>query len=200
LGFFHIVHIFSLFNLPFLHIVHILSLVNLPFFHIVHIISQFSSVFSKSTIFLRGKKGIQKHGKKYGNKKSTENKSTWRKLREKRKGKSHVTSDDVTFGQACARYHFRLLPIAPPQILTELCPCITNNRWKIKYWSEQLRTFLTTNYFKLTKCFISFIFTTERVFYNSHLYSLYVGSLLQLCSFCFTANVLKNIMDNFDNA
>jgi hypothetical protein len=52
----------------------------------------------------------------------------------------------------------------------------------------------------LTKCFISFIFTTERVFYNSHLYSLYVGSLLQLCSFCFTANVLKNIMDNFDNA
>ena len=40
----------------------------------------------------------------------------------------------------------------------------------------------------------------ERGFYNSHLYSLYVGSLLQLCSFCFTANVLKNIMDNFDNA
>ena len=32
------------------------------------------------------------------------------------------------------------------------------------------------------------------MFYNSHLYSLYVGSLLQLCSFCFTANVLKNIM------
>ena len=30
--------------------------------------------------------------------------------------------------------------------------------------------------------------------------SLYVGSLLQLCSFCFTANVLNNIMDNFDNA
>jgi hypothetical protein len=60
--------------------------------------------------------------------------------------------------------------------------------------------FLTNNYFKWTKCFISFIFTTERVFYNSHLYSLYVGSLLQLCSFCFTANVLKNIMDNFDNA
>jgi hypothetical protein len=42
--------------------------------------------------------------------------------------------------------------------------------WKIKYWSEQLRTFLTNNYFKWTKCFISFIFTTERVFYNSHLY------------------------------
>ena len=40
----------------------------------------------------------------------------------------------------------------------------------------------------------------ERVFYNSHLYSLHVGSLLQLCSVCFTANVLKNIMDNFDNA
>jgi hypothetical protein len=38
------------------------------------------------------------------------------------------------------------------------------------------------------------------VFYNSHIYALYVGSLLQLCSFCFTANVLKNIMDNFDNA
>ena len=60
--------------------------------------------------------------------------------------------------------------------------------------------FLTNNYFKWTKCFISFIFTTERVFYNSHLYSLYIESLLQLCSFCFTANVLKNIMDNFDNA
>jgi hypothetical protein len=57
----------------------------------------------------------------------------------------------------------------------------------------RLRTFLTNNYFKWTKCFISFIFTTERVFYNSHLYSLYVGSLLQLCSFCFTANVPKNI-------
>ena len=34
----------------------------------------------------------------------------------------------------------------------------------------------------------------ERVFYNSRLYSLYEGSLLQLCSFCFTANVLKTIM------
>jgi hypothetical protein len=44
-------------------------------------------------------------------------------------------------------------------------------------------TFLTNNYFKSTTCFISFIFTTERVFYNSHLYSLYVGSLLQFwCS------------------
>ena len=43
--------------------------------------------------------------------------------------------------------------------------------WKIKYWSEQLRTFLTNNYFKWTKCFISFIFTTEKVFYNSHLSS-----------------------------
>jgi hypothetical protein len=40
--------------------------------------------------------------------------------------------------------------------------------------------FWQNNYFKWTKCFISFIFTTERVFYNSHLYSLYVGSLLQL--------------------
>jgi hypothetical protein len=40
-----------------------------------------------------------------------------------------------------------------------------------------------------TKCFISFIFTTERVFYNSHLYLLYIGSLLQLCSFCFTASI-----------
>ena len=36
--------------------------------------------------------------------------------------------------------------------------------------------------------------------FTSHLYLLYIGSLLQLCSFCFTANVLKNIMDNFDNA
>jgi hypothetical protein len=27
-----------------------------------------------------------------------------------------VTSGDVTSGQACARYHFRLLLIAPPQI------------------------------------------------------------------------------------
>jgi hypothetical protein len=50
------------------------------------------------------------------------------------------------------------------------------------------------------KCFISFIFTEKILFYNSHLYSLYVGSLLQLCSFCFTANMLTNIMDNFDNA
>ena len=40
------------------------------------------------------------------------------------------------------------------------------------------------------------LYLQRRVFYNSHLYSLYVGSLLQLCSFCFTANVLKNIMDN----
>jgi hypothetical protein len=31
-----------------------------------------------------------------------------------------LTSDDVTSGQSCARYHFRLLPIAPPPIL--LCP------------------------------------------------------------------------------
>ena len=40
--------------------------------------------------------------------------------------------------------------------------------------------------------------------FTSHLYLLYkkmyIGSLLQLRSFCFTANVLKNIMDNFDNA
>jgi hypothetical protein len=28
-----------------------------------------------------------------------------------------------------------------------------------------------------------------RVFYNSHLYLLYIGSLLQLCSFCFTASI-----------
>jgi hypothetical protein len=38
----------------------------------------------------------------------------------------------------------------------------------------------------------------ERVFYNSHLYS--PVPLLQLCSFCFTANVLKNIMDNLQSS
>jgi hypothetical protein len=45
-----------------------------------------------------------------------------------------------------------------------------------------LRLDFSGYYFKWTKCFISFIFTTERVFYNSHIYSLYVGSLLQLIS------------------
>jgi hypothetical protein len=54
-------------------------------------------------------------------------------------------------------------------------------------WSLPNFVCLTNNYFKWTKCFISFIFTMERLFYNSHLYSLYIGSLLQLCSFCFTA-------------
>jgi hypothetical protein len=52
----------------------------------------------------------------------------------------------------------------------------SNNCWKIKYWIEQIRSFWTNNYFKWTKCFISFIFTTERVFYNSHLYIHYKWS------------------------
>jgi hypothetical protein len=50
-----------------------------------------------------GKKvrGNKVRGKKYGGKKYG--------------GKSR----DVTSGQACARYHFRLFPIAPPQMLLE---------------------------------------------------------------------------------
>jgi hypothetical protein len=46
-------------------------------------------------------RGNKVRGKKYGEKKYG--------------GKSR----DVTSGQACARYHFRLFPIAPPQMLLE---------------------------------------------------------------------------------
>jgi hypothetical protein len=54
---------------------------------------------------------MKKYGKKYGGGKYVE---------------SHVTSGDVTSGQACARHHFRLLPFAPPQIIwLELCPYTT---------------------------------------------------------------------------
>jgi hypothetical protein len=45
LCFFHIFHIFSLFNLLFFHIFHIFSQFNLPFFHIVHIFSLFNLLF-----------------------------------------------------------------------------------------------------------------------------------------------------------
>ena len=62
---------------------------------------------------LGGKKGREKVGKK-----KVRGKTVWGKkygktstvkikYGEKSNGKSHVTSGDVTSGQACARYHFR---------------------------------------------------------------------------------------------
>ena len=64
-------------------------------------------------------KNTKKNTKKKVRKKSTGEKSTGKKLREK------VTwlpdrAFSVTSDQACARYHFRSLLIAPPQIL--ICP------------------------------------------------------------------------------
>ena len=58
------------------------------------------------------KKYVKKYWKKSTRKKSTEKnstrkKSTGKKYEKNGKGKSHVTSCDVTSGQACARYHFR---------------------------------------------------------------------------------------------
>jgi hypothetical protein len=82
-------------------------------------------------------------------------------------------------------------------------PCVIKVIWQFIlsfFISNRLYSFLKINILSFLKTYIiSFIFTTERVFYNSHLYSLYIGSLLQLCSFCFTANVLKNKMDNSYN-
>jgi hypothetical protein len=72
--------------------------------------------------------------KKKVREKSTEKqvreKSTEKQVREKSTGKQSTgkkyggkkyggKSRDVTSGQACARYHFRLFPIAPPQMLLE---------------------------------------------------------------------------------
>ena len=63
--------------------------------------------------------------KKKVREKSTGKQSTGKKVREKRTGKKvrgkkyGGKSRDVTSGQACARYHFRLFPIAPPQMLLE---------------------------------------------------------------------------------
>jgi hypothetical protein len=76
---------------------------------------------------IRGKKYGKKTGKKGRKKKRETNlgkKVRGKNVREKKygdkiEGKSHVTSGDVTSGQACARYHFRVLLIAPPQILSE---------------------------------------------------------------------------------
>ena len=76
---------------------------------------------------IRGKKYGKKTGKKGTNKKRETNlgkKVRGKNVREKKygdkiEGKSQVTSGDVTSGQACARYHFRVLLIAPPQILSE---------------------------------------------------------------------------------
>ena len=71
---------------------------------------------------VREKNGKKRYEKKAGNKfrkKSTGKKCTGKKVRDKIEGKSQVTSGDVTSGQACARYHFRVLLIAPPQILSE---------------------------------------------------------------------------------
>ena len=56
-----------------------------------------------------GKKYVKKStGEKVRRKKNTE------KYGKQVRGKSHVTSGDVISGQACARYHFRLLLIALP--------------------------------------------------------------------------------------
>jgi hypothetical protein len=67
-----------------------------------------------------GKKYVKKStGEKVRRKKNTE------KYGKQVRGKSHVTSGDVISGQACARYHFRLLLIALPQIRLELCPYTT---------------------------------------------------------------------------
>jgi len=68
---------------------------------------------------VRGKKYKKKvreknNAKKY--EKKVRGKNAEKKYGKKSKEKSHVTSGDVTSGQACARYHFRLLLIAPPQI------------------------------------------------------------------------------------
>jgi hypothetical protein len=48
-----------------------------------------------------------------------------KKYGEKSKGKGQLTSDDVTSGQSCARYHFWLFPIAPPPILLCQSPYTT---------------------------------------------------------------------------
>ena len=61
------------------------------------------------------KYGEKKYGKKVREKKYGK-KVQEKKYGKKVRGKSHVTSGDVTSGQACARYHFWLLPIGPPQI------------------------------------------------------------------------------------
>jgi hypothetical protein len=45
--------------------------------------------------------------------------------------------------------------------------------------------------FPLYKC----IYNGKSVLQQSLIFAIY-----RLCSFCFTTNVLKNIMDNFDNA
>ena len=61
----------------------------------------------------------KKYGEKVRSKKNTE------KYGKQVRGKSHVTSGDIISGQTCARYHFRLVLIAPPQIRLELCPYAT---------------------------------------------------------------------------
>jgi hypothetical protein len=67
-----------------------------------------------------------KYGKQYGEKVRENNtgKKYGKKVREQNSGKQsrdfRTGPHPVTSGQACARYHFWLLPIAPPQIL--ICP------------------------------------------------------------------------------
>jgi hypothetical protein len=70
--------------------------------------------------------GIKSTENKYGGEGGSKGKKYGKKYGKISTRKSHVTSGDVNSGQECARYHFRLLPIAHPLMLTELCSYTTD--------------------------------------------------------------------------